>query len=391
MASKAYFDYDDMVAAAEKAAGSSDWGPDDPLPLLRVLVKSLNEESNLSEEGRARAKGFMHDILTGRLQIVADHKKYPEIPKQKIEKPIFLTGSQRAGTSYLNAVLAHDPKNLGVWEWQLHVPSPPANHPQFNHEPDIIRGEHIMETQGFMDPFLRKMHDYDARKPAEDSFAQCYSLISVTYPFFFGVPSYGAHIAGMDNTPAYKIEKMFLQSLQWGITGRQWVLKSPLHLGMLGEMFAVFPDSLVVVNHRDPTRTLSSLMSLLVAHRRQFGSPVTVDRPFALGMMEGIAAGYEDMMRRRKDPKVNAVFVDVNYVDLERDALSQAKKIYDHFGMELNESSKAAMAKYIAENRKGKHGAHRHSLEESGLKVEEVRERFKTYLDAYDVPREQAV
>jgi hypothetical protein len=129
-------------------------------------------------------------------------------------------------------------------------------------------------------------------------------------------------------------------------------------------------------------------MSLFDAHRTQFGSSVTSDRDFALILMEGIASGYEDMMRRRKDPKVDAVFVDVNYVDLERDAISQAQRIYDHFGMTLDQSSKQAMAKYIAENRKGKHGSHRHTLEESGLKAEEVRERFKTYLEAYDVPRE---
>jgi hypothetical protein len=181
---------------------------------------------------------------------------------------------------------------------------------------------------------------------------------------------------------------MFLQSLQYGVTGKQWVLKSPLHLSMLGQLFNVFPDARLVINHRDPTRTLSSLMSLLVAHRRQFGCSVTVDRDFALILMEGIASGYEDMMRRRKDPKVDAVFVDVNYMDLERDAVGQAQKIYDRFGMALDDSSKRAMSKYIADNRKGKHGKHRHTLEESGLRVEEVRERFKTYLDTYDVPRE---
>jgi hypothetical protein len=85
------------------------------------------------------------------------------------------------------------------------------------------------------------------------------------------------------------------------------------------------------------------------------------------------------------------VFVDVNYLDLERDALSQAQKIYDRFGMTLDDSSKQSMSRYIAENRKGQHGKHRHSLEESGLREEEVRERFKTYLDTYDVPREKAV
>jgi hypothetical protein len=392
MANKGYFDYENMVAAAEKAAGSNDWGPDDPHTPLRVLCKSLDEESKWGEDyGRERAMGFILSCLVARLQLINDRKRYPEIVKEEIVKPIFLTGSQRSGTSFLNALLASDPQNLGILEWQLHVASPPGNHPGLDHTAQIRHAEKIITEQGFLEPYVRDKHDYDPHLPAEDTFAQCYSAISVTFPFFFYVPSYAQFVGGMDNTPAYRMEKMFLQSLQYGVRSKQWVLKSPLHLSMLGDLFKVFPDARVVVNHRDPTRTLSSLLSLLEALRRQFGSPVTVDRDFALILMEGIASGYEDMMRRRKDPKVDAVFVDVNYVDLERDPIGQAKRVYDHYGMTLDESSKRAMAKYIADNRKGKYGKHRHSLGESGLQIEEVRERFKNYLQAYDVPREEAV
>ena len=389
--SKNYYDYDEMVETAQKRAGGDDWGPDDPHTHLRVLINSLNEDANLNEVGRPRAKSHVLSMMTARLQLIKDHKTYPELPKQNIEKPIFLTGSQRSGTSYLNAILASDPRNIGVFEWHLTNPSPPANHPDFDHAAQIADAQAIRDREGWMEPYVRDKHDYDALVAAEDTFVQCYSFISVSYPFYLYVPSYGPHIAGIDNTPAYRIEKMFLQSMQYGTTGRQWTLKSPLHLSMLRELFTIFPDARLVVNHRDPTRTLSSLMSLLDASRRQFGCSVRVDRDFALVLMEGIASGYEDMMRRRKDPEVDKVFVDVNYVDLERDPIGQAQRIYDKFGIALDDSSKQAMVKYAAENRKGKHGKHRHRLEDSGLKIEEVRERFKTYLDAYNVPREEAV
>ena len=391
MVGKVYFDYDEMVAAAEREAGANDWGPDDPHAPLRILIKSLQEEANLCEDGRARAKSFVHSVLVARLKIVNDRKRYPEITKQEIVRPIFMTGSMRSGTSYLYALMSSDPKNIGVYEWQLHMPSPPANHTDFDHASQIRRAEELVQSEGFLEPDVRDKHDYDPRLPAEDSAALAYSFLSFSYPFYFYVPGYAQYIAGIDNGPGYRIEKMFLQSLQYGVTGKQWVLKSPLHLSMLRELLSVYPDAHFVVNHRDPTRTLSSLMSLLDAHRRQFGCTVTVDRTFALMLMEGIASGYEDMMRRRKDPKVDAAFVDVNYVDLERDPIGQVQKVYDNFGMSLHDSSRQAMAKYIAEHRKGKHGKHRHKLEDSGLKIEEVLERFKTYLDAYDVPREQAV
>jgi hypothetical protein len=388
MTKQGYFIYEEMVAAAEKDAGCSDWGPDDPLKPLQVLIKSLAEESDASELGNARIKDFLHSVMVARLKIIDDRKRYPQIQQQQIVSPIFLTGSQRSGTSYLNALLVADPNNLGLIEWQLHVPSPPCNHPGLDHKAQIQHSERIIASQGFLEPYVRDKHDYHPSVAAEDTFALCYSFISVAFPFFFYVPSYAQYLGGIGNIPGYRIEKMFLQSLQYGAAAKQWVLKSPLHLSMLSDLFSVFPDARVVVNHRDPTRTLSSLLSLLDAHRRQFGSPVTIDRSFALILMEGIASGYEDLIRRRQDPKTNSVFVDVNYVDLERDPLGQVKKIYDRFGMTLDATSTQAMQSYITENRKGKHGKHRHSLEQSGLRIEEVRERFKNYLEAYDVPRE---
>jgi hypothetical protein len=391
MASNTQFNYDEMVAAAEKEAGAGDWGPDDPLTPLRVLITSLAEEVDASELGRARMKGFVNSFLVGRLGLINDRKRHPDIVKEEIDKPIFLTGSQRSGTSYLNALLVSDPRNIGIYEWQLHAPSPPCNHPGLDHEAQFRYSEQLTISQGFLEPYVRDKHDYDPRLPGEDSFAQCFSFVSATFPFYLHVPSYAQFIAGVDNTSAYRIEKMFLQSLQYGVKGKQWVMKSPLHLAMLRELFSVFPDARLVVNHRDPTRTLSSLLSLFEASRRQFGIPITVDRNFALGLTEAIATGYEDMIRRRRDPKVNALFVDVNYLDLERDPISQVRKIYDHFGMTLDDTAIRAMLAYIDENRKGKHGKHRHRLEDSGLHVEEVRERFMNYLNVYDIPREEAI
>jgi hypothetical protein len=388
MATTEYFNPEAMMAAAEREAGCNDWGPEDIRGPFRILADSLNTEANLTPLGRERARSHLHTNLLALLRLINDRKVYPGIVKQQIRKPIFLTGPQRAGTSYLNAIMTSDPKNLGLWQWQVAAPSPPANHPSIDHAPQIAYGQHLMESEGWLDDYVRDKHDYSALVAAEDTFVSEYSLISVAFPFYWGVPTYGAFVATADNGPAYRIEKMLLQALQYGVEGRQWVLKSPLHLSLLGTLFDVFPDARVVINHRDPTKIFSSLLSLLSAHRKQFGCPLTHDRSFALGLMEGIALGMEDMIRRRNDPAVNSIFVDINYIDLENAPIAQVEKIYDRFGLALDDTARAAMKKYIAENRKGKHGKHQHRLEDSGLKEGEVRERFKFYTDRFGVPRE---
>ena len=94
------------------------------------------------------------------------------------------------------------------------------------------------------------------------------------------------------------------------------------------------------------------------------------------------------MIRRRKDATLDCSFVDVNYVDLERDPIGQVEKVYGRLDMELTREARAKMQAFVAEHRKGKFGAHRYRIEDTGLSIPEVRERFKRYLDHFDVPIE---
>jgi hypothetical protein len=44
------------------------------------------------------------------------------------------------------------------------------------------------------------------------------------------------------------------------------------------------------------------------------------------------------------------------------------------------------MHAYMADNQQGKHGKHSYDLAEFGLSKEGVRERFKGYIERYDIP-----
>jgi hypothetical protein len=130
-------------------------------------------------------------------------------------------------------------------------------------------------------------------------------------------------------------------------------------------------------------------VGLLHGHRKQFGNPPpSVDRAYALAAMEGAAASAEELIRRRKDAAADRRFVDVNYVELEEAPLAQVAKVYARFGLELGDAARARMARHVEHNRKGKFGFHRYALGDIGLRVAEVRERFKFYTDHFDIPQE---
>jgi hypothetical protein len=65
-----------------------------------------------------------------------------------------------------------------------------------------------------------------------------------------------------DLVPTYSWQKRFLQYLQLRCQPRQWVLKSPDHVRGLEDLFAVFPDAVIVQTHRDPLDVLRSSIQL---------------------------------------------------------------------------------------------------------------------------------
>ena len=77
---------------------------------------------------------------------------------------------------------------------------------------------------------------------------------------------------------------------------------------------------------------------------------------------------------------------DVQYVDTVRDPLGTVRKIYERFDEPLTAEAEAAMHAYMADNQKGKHGKHSYDLAEYGLTREAVHERFKDYIERYDIP-----
>jgi hypothetical protein len=384
-----YFNLEEMLEAAEEATGLDDWGDDDLRVPLRIIIKGLNEEAQLTELGRTRTKSYLDMLLTERLRLFEDRKKYPQIPLQEIQQPIFMAGLPRAGTSFLNSLISCDPNILGLREWQSKTLSPPGNHPQFDHEPQIARATRFLADNGWLADELRSRIDKDPLLAAEDIEVQDFSFVSETFYYVWDLPSYAAFYATADRRPAYRIEKKVLQSLQYGVEGKRWLLKGPRHISQLGLLHEMFPGTQMVINHRDPTKVLPSLASLTAALRNVTGNrPIVADRAFSLAMMEDMATGLEGMMRRRKDETLNRSFVDIHYLELEQNPIKQVEKVYAQFGMTLSTAALQKMRLFAAQHRKGKFGAHRYRMEDTGLTTEEVRDRFKAYLEYFDVPLE---
>ena len=83
-------------------------------------------------------------------------------------------------------------------------------------------------------------------------------------------------------------------------------------------------------------------------------------------------------------------FVDVQFDDVVRDPVGTVGDIYERLGWEFGEAARTAVAEYAAHKPRGSRGAHRYSLESTGLDAARERERFGRYMTHYGIRVESA-
>jgi hypothetical protein len=132
-----HLDAAEMINDAERVTGLTDWDGDAFRQPFSILINSINEEAELHELGFARAHQYLSLRLEQRLRMVQDRKRRPEISNQVIDRPIFVVGLPRAGTTYLHTLISRNPATLAPLHWQLLAPSPPPNDRSIDHTTSI--------------------------------------------------------------------------------------------------------------------------------------------------------------------------------------------------------------------------------------------------------------
>ena len=119
---------DPLLEAASAGTGLNDFGSTDFHEPLGVLLHSLENEAAMSPMGRILARGDILNLLENRLYLTEAHRAHPEMRSQGIEKPVFIVGLPRSGTSILHELLAQDPRLRAPLSWEAHSPWPsPGN------------------------------------------------------------------------------------------------------------------------------------------------------------------------------------------------------------------------------------------------------------------------
>ena len=359
---------------ARRAIGLSDFGPGEYREGLACFLEACEKESNLTPAGRLTVKEQVVTGLKGRLLSEAGFRLFPASSTCPIERPILIVGMPRTASTTLQRVLARDPALQGLEMWLADAPMPRPPRAEWKSIPAFLECDAHTKALYAAAPELRAIHDMDA-----DEWDECWHLLrqsfgSVHFECSFRVPSYSRWWANCDMGPSYQRYRRNLQLIGAREPDKRWLVKDATHMFHLDRFLETFPDACVVTTMRDPSKMIPSVASLSATmiraavmdfDPRDHGRAQLELWVRGLRQIEDVSSG---LPRER--------FYRMGFDDFQADPMREVRRIYDRFGIELSGEAEAAMRAWVAENRKGRHGAHAYSAEEYGLSDAIIRAAF---------------
>lgn len=371
-----------LIDAEVEATGLDDLGAPTWREGLDVLVESANAEAELDDIGEIIMGQQIGRSLRNRLQVVEWHRTHPALGDTTIERPVFILGLPRTGTTLLSYVFDADPANRSLLRWEAFAAVPPPDPATAADDPRMATARAEMDALYETSPEFKGIHYEAADGPTECVTVLGQDFRSVHFETMANLPSYGDWHLACDMVPAYEWHRRVLQVLQSEWPGR-WVLKSPCHNLALDALLDVYPDAMFVATHRDPVTVVASLANL-VSVLSGLGTDHDFDRYIGRRWFELSAAMIDRFMQARDLVGPERIY-DLPYAALVADPVGSMGDLYAWLGWPLPTETEAAFRRYLADNPQGKHGRHSYELSQFGLDAAEIREGFAAYIDAFDL------
>ncbi len=371
---------DSIIKKAKKNAGYSQRIPDNIIIGMNKLVDSINQEARPNPFGKLAVKTLFERTLTQRLLIDQFIKQNPDVVQDDIKEPIFIIGMPRTGTTILHALMHEDPQNRSPLAWECLLPYPAPTPDNFKNNTQLHTVQKEFGQLFKLVPDFKKKHHMEADSPQECLGINAFDFNSFQTAAQLYIPSYmNWFLNASDQLGTMQFHKRFLQFLQsGGVKGERWLLKSPVHLMRLKEIFEVYPDAKIIMTHRTPTKVVPSAASLVSSVRSLYSDH---EDPLRTGKeMSEIWSQYFNLFleARRKLDKEEQI-IDLKFEDFVGNQLEVVKKIYQRFNWKLSDEAQQNMEMFLARNPKDKYGAHQYTLEDFGLNDSDINEQFKDY------------
>ena len=378
-----------ILKEAQEKTGLSDFGADDLLPRLDLLLHEWRSDQGLTGIGRLTLRNKLLQHAINRLLIEDVLQKHPEIYAIEIEKPIIVAGLPRSGTTHLLNLMAADERlrSLPLWESYEPLLIPSENLLPDGTDPRYKRCADTWAMLQAMAPQLAAMHPMQPDHIHEELELMGPNFASYNYEWLAHSPGWRDHYYAHDQTPHYEYMKNVLKILLWQQGGQgpqRWVLKCPQHLEQLTVLKKVFPDATVVITHRDPVAVIQSTVTMLAYGQRM--NRYKVETNALIGYWSD---RIEHLLRAcvvDRNKLSAAQSIDVPFHEFMADDFAMVEKIYVKAGLEMTSKSKSQLQHYIEQHPRGKEGRVVYDLKgDFGVDPDALRERFSFYFREFPV------
>ncbi len=358
---------------------------------LSRLVEALNSpETDLTEDRIAHCVFDLCRILRNNAELAGERLRLPEIARQQIERPVFIVGINRTGTTFLHRLLARDRQFWALRAYEYVEPVVPdgdyavvAGTPE---DPRRIKAADVFEASGIVDSFAG-LHYIALDEPEEDIPILRLSLKTWVFTTRYHVPQYERWLEESGTREAYHLHRRTLQHYNYqrrvchpGVQG-QWLFKMPTHLMELGALLEAYPDALFIQTHREPVEFMGSWCSLVERVRSKISEPrprktLGTEQLKAMSRMLNRAVDF-----RQSHPELEDRWHDVSFYDLVHNPLAVVGGIYRRFGWSIEPESREAIRSWFWKQEKRRRAEKRHTYDiaDYGLTRDRVNAAFADY------------
>ncbi|MEQ8717247.1 MAG: sulfotransferase [Acidimicrobiales bacterium] len=371
-----------LMKEARSHEGLDDFGEPDITVPLRHLVDPMRRDDRLKNVGELIQRESMRRLLRSRLRIVDHLKRHPEVERTEVDRPVFIIGLPRTGTTLLQHVLASHPEVRAVEGWESFDPLPRGDASRRRDYRNYLTMVKLIA------PAALTVHPMEPEGPEEGLEMIDRTLYSQTLAFF-GYREYSQWLYSRSDAELIEAYGLYAAQLKLLVGQRpgRLLVKSPALLGMQGVLSLYFPDARFISTHRDLRAVIPSSLSMAavqgVATRR-------VD-PLSLGsslisnlgnLTASVLRGVDDMdLARHRD---------VRFHELMEDPVGVCRDLVSWLGLELSDDLDDRIAKVLREMPRHKYGRHVYRLEQFGLAEADIADLADGYAEQFGLERESS-
>lgn len=328
------------------------------------------------------------------LFFLLDYILFPRLWFLKVDKPVFIVGHARSGTTLMHRLMAADGERFSFFlYWEMFFPSLT--------EKKLIRGLGVLDTKlfgGFLHRRLqvwdekvygraRQMHDIGLWVPEEDNFVMTFAFASgywtLQAPYMEHLDMFYADRLPMTKRARWLnyYKQCVRRQLYLNGGNKTHLSKNPVFCGWVESLAETFPGARFAVMMRHPYECIPSLLKLMERNWRSRGWPKETYQQ-SLDILAGMSFDCYRMPKAFLSHHREVPHAIVDYRKLVAEPKAAVEFVYGSIGLEISPNFDKVLDEEQAKARRHT-GKHKYTMEEYGLQTELIQRELKEFFSEY--------